>query len=312
MVRIWLRREAGRPSSSEKSRRRQEIHQETGANHRKEEDHGPEALSYHGGMIRVFLLSFCLLGALAAQSPSPIQDGEHHGDAPFLLEQGWKPLLNGSDLTGWHAQDPDKPNEWYVSPTVFFDRLLGPTRLTGRKGAGPNILNGPTGRTVNLVTDDKHGDIELYIEWMVSKGSNSGVYLQGLYEVQVFDSFGSTEPPTSSDAGGIYHRWIDNKGVGGSAPRLNASRPPGHWQSYQIWFRAPRFDASGKKTENAKFLRVLFNGTLVQENVECEGPTRAHMPLAEAALNPLMLQGDHGPVAYRNIYWRPLRPLVHR
>jgi len=263
-------------------------------------------------MIRAILLSILLLASLGAQQYSPFQDGEHHGDAPFLIEQGWKPLLNGKDLTGWHGQDPGKPNEWYTSPTVFFDRLLGPTRLSGRKGPGDRIINSPAGRTVNLVTDEKHGDIELYIEWMVSKGSNSGVYLHGLYEVQVFDSFGATEPVTSSDAGGIYHRWIDNKGVGGSAPRVNVSRPPGHWQSYQVWFRAPRFDGAGKKVENAKFLRVLFNGILVQENVEVEGPTRAHMEIPEAAENPLMLQGDHGPVAYRNIYWRPLRPLIHR
>ena len=263
-------------------------------------------------MIRALLLSLSLLVALTAQQPSPFQDGEHHGDAPFLLEQGWKPLLNGTDLTGWHGQDAGKPNEWFTSPTVFFDRLLGPTRLAGRKGPGDRIINSPAGRTVNLVTDEKHGDVELYLEWMVSKGSNSGVYLHGLYEVQVFDSYGSTEPATSSDAGGIYHRWIDNKGVGGSAPRVSVSRPPGHWQSYQIWFRAPRFDASGKKTENARFLRVLHNGILVQENVEVEGGTRAHMPIPEAASNPLMLQGDHGPVAYRNIYWRPLRPLIHR
>ena len=116
----------------------------------------------------------------------------------------------------------------------------------------------------------------------------------------------------SSDCGGIYHRWIDNKGVGGSAPSRNASRRPGEWQSYQIWFRAPRFDASGKKTENAKFLRVLYNGLSVQNNVECDGPTRAGMNHPEAATNPIMLQGDHGPVAFRNIYVHALRPIVER
>ena len=93
---------------------------------------------------------------------------------------------------------------------------------------------------------------------------------------------------------------------------VNASRKPGEWQSYHIWFRAPRFDASGKKTENAKFLRVLHNGVLVQQDVECEGPTRAHMNIPEAAMNPIMLQGDHGPVAFRNIYVRPLRPIINR
>lgn len=250
--------------------------------------------------------------ALLAQPRSPITDGEHHGDPPFLLEQGWTPLLNGKDLAGWHGQEPGKPNEWFTTPAVFFDRLLAPARLSGRNAPGDRILNGPTGRTVNLVTDAKFGDMELYLEFMVPKGSNSGVYLHGLYEIQVFDSFGSTEPMKTSDCGGIYHRWINEAPVGGAAPRVNASRPPGHWQSFQAWFRAPRFDASGKKIENAKFLRVLHNGTLVHEVVELDGGTRAHMPIPEAPENPLMLQGDHGPVAYRNIYWRPLRPIVGR
>src|SRR5260221_8457702 len=102
------------------------------------------------------------------------------------------------------------------------------------------------------------------------------------------------------------------KGVGGSAPSRNASRRPGEWQSYQIWFRAPRFDSSGKKTENARFIRVLHNGLSVQNNVEVDGGTRSHMEIAEAALNPLMLQGDHGPVAFRNIYVHSLRPIINR
>ena len=93
---------------------------------------------------------------------------------------------------------------------------------------------------------------------------------------------------------------------------MNASRRPGEWQSYQAWFRAPRFDAAGKKIEPARFLRVLLNGQLVQKDVDVEGPTRAHLTIPEAAQNPLMLQGDHGPVAFRNIYVRPLRPLIVR
>jgi hypothetical protein len=136
--------------------------------------------------------------------------------------------------------------------------------------------------------------------------------MHSLYECQIFDSYGSTQPMTSSDGGGIYHQWVNEQGVGGSAPRVNASLPPGQWQSYQLWFQAPRFDASGKKIANAKYLRVLHNGLLVQENVDLAGPTRAHMEIPEAPENSLMIQGDHGPVAVRNIYWRPLRPLVER
>mgnify|MGYP001576661646 CR=1 FL=1 len=248
---------------------------------------------------------------LTAQKLPDLNDGEAHGDPPFLVEDGWKPLFNGKDLSGWHAQD-DRKNEWLTTRGVRWDRLLGPTRLTAVPAPGDRMLNGTTGRTVNIVTDEKFGDHELYLEFMVSQGSNSGVYLHGLYEVQIFDSWGSWEPMKTSDCGAIYHRWIDGKGVGGSAPSRNVSRRPGEWQSFHIWFEGPRFDAGGRKNANAKFIRVLYNGYSIQENVELEGPTRAHMTIPEAPLNPIMLQGDHGPVAFRNIYVRPLRPIIKR
>src|SRR3954453_8947890 len=207
----------------------------------------------------MFFWILCLAAlSLQAQPRPELNDGDAHGDPPYLIEDGWTPLLNGKDLTGWHG-DGGKPNAWFTTTGIVWDRLLHPTQLLAKPAPGGKILNGPTGRTANLVTDGKFGVSDLYLEFMIAKGSNSGVYLHGLYEVQVFDSFGSTEPMTSSDGGGIYHRWIGNRGVGGSAPSRNASRRPGEWQSYQIWFRAPRFDASGKKTENARFIRVLHN-----------------------------------------------------
>jgi hypothetical protein len=261
--------------------------------------------------MRALVLTLSLAVALSAQSPSSRNDGEDHGDAPYLIESGWTPLFTGSAITGWHGLGEAK-NEWLTCKGITWERLLGPTRLGCAGRPGDRMLNGPAGKTVNLVTDEKFGDVELYLEFMLAKGSNSGVYLHGLYEVQVFDSFGATEPISSSDAGGIYHRWIDNKGAGGSAPSRNMSRAPGQWQSFHIWFQAPRFDGAGKKIANAKFLKVVYNGTLVQDNVEAEGPTRASMGIPEAATNPLMLQGDHGPVAYRNVYIRPLRPLIER
>lgn len=256
------------------------------------------------------LLLVCAACCALAQQRPELNDGEAHGDPPFLIEDGWRPLLNGRDTAGWKGQSG--PHEWFTTKGVRWERLLGPTRLAGIKESAGTMLNGPVGRTQNIVTEEKFGDIELYLEFMVAKGSNSGVYLHGLYEIQVFDSYGSSEPMKTSDCGAVYHRWINNHGVGGSPPSRNASRRPGEWQSFQIWFRAPRFDASGKKIENARFLRVLHNGLSVQGNVELEGGTRAHMPLEEAATNPLMLQGDHGPVAFRNIYWRPLRPIINR
>jgi hypothetical protein len=230
--------------------------------------------------------------AVAQTKPAELQGG------------GWKPLLDGKGLSGWHAKETGKPHEWFTAKSVALD-AADPKKLQAKPEPGGVIVNGTAGKTQDWITDGKHGDVELYIEWMVGKGSNSGVYLQGLYEVQVFDSFGKADPKYS-DAGGIYHRWINEKGVGGSSPRVNASKPAGEWQSFRVWFQAPRFDGAGKKTANAKFVKVMQNGQVVQENVEVDGGTRAHLPLAEAAENPLMLQGDHGPVAFRNIWWRPL------
>lgn len=263
--------------------------------------------------MRLLLVLFAL-GVLVQQPPrySPVQDGDPHGDPPYMLEEGWEPLLNGADLKGWKACDPNAKNEWYTTQFVRFERYLGPTQLNGRRAPSGVMLNGPTGRTANLCTERAFGDVELYLEFMIAKGSNSGVYLHGLYEIQIFDSWGATEAMKTSDGGAIYHRWINESGVGGSPPLVNASRRPGEWQSYQAWFRAPRFDAAGKKTESARFQRVLFNGLLVQKDVEIDGPTRAHLAIPEAPQNPLMLQGDHGPVAFRNIYIRPLRPLIVR
>ncbi len=254
-----------------------------------------------------------ILGALPAallSAQSQYTDGEAHGDPPYLLESGWNALLNGKDLSGWASQD-GKPQQWHTGTAVRFNRTGNPQHLMMKPEPGGTILNTNRGYVNNIHTTGKFGDMELYLEFMVPKGSNSGVYLHGLYEVQVFDSYGSWEPLSAVDGGAIYHRWIDNQGVGGSAPRVNACRRPGEWQSYYIWFRGPRFDSSGKKTDNARFLKVLYNGVSVQEDVAVDGGTRAHMNVPEAAENPLMLQGDHGPVAYRNIYWRPLRKLIH-
>ncbi len=221
----------------------------------------------------------------------------------------WKLLFNGRNLEGWQPLFPDRPNEWQVAasvrpdpatPELFrFDALPA-----GSNGAGV-LVNGAKGKTVNLVSTEMHGDIEAEIGFLVPKGSNSGVYFMGRYEIQILDSFGKTDVQFS-DCGGVYARYINNQSVGGAPPRVNASRPPGEWQSFQVWFRAPRLDAAGRKVENARFLKVLHNGLTVHENVEVDGPTRAAMNRREAAKGPLMLQGDHGPVAFGLIRIRPL------
>ena len=140
-------------------------------------------------------------------------------------------------------------------------------------------MNGPTGRTANICTDETFGDVELYLEFMLAKGSNSGIYLQGLYEIQIFDSWGAPEAMTTSDGGAIYHRWIEERGVGGSAPLVNASRRPGEWQSYQAWFRAPRFDAARKEDR----IRAIPAGP-VQRPARAEG-RRHRRPDARRAID---------------------------
>ena len=231
-------------------------------------------------------------------------------EAPFRSEKGWIPLLNGRDLSGWRFDlGADKvasgTTEWFTAASVSWSQE-SPERLAAAAAPGGIIVNGLEARTMNLVTKRKSADFELYLEFMLARRSNSGVYHHGLYEVQIFDSYGSTRPLTHSDAGGIYERWDHGKGFGGFAPRSNASRPPGQWQFFQTRFLAPRFDAAGAKKENARFERITYNGVVVHENIEVEGPTRSSMNISEAAENPLMLQGDHGPVAFRNIYFRPL------
>lgn len=229
---------------------------------------------------------------------------------PAEKSQAWKELFNGRNLDGWQPLFPDKPNDWKVVSSLRPD-LENPTlfqfEIAGTNAPGI-LMNGSKGRTVNLITADPHGDVEAEVEFMVPKNSNSGVYFMGLYEVQILDSYGKPDSKLEySDCGGIYTQWINEKPVGGEPPRTNASKAPGEWQTFHVWFRAPRFDAGGRKIENARFVKVVHNGVTVHENYAVGGPTRAHMDKAEAPLGPLMIQGDHGPVAFRKIRIRPLK-----
>jgi hypothetical protein len=172
------------------------------------------------------------------------------------------------------------------------------------------LYNGAEGKTTNMVSKGEHGDVEVEVEFMIPKSSNSGIYLMGRYEIQILDSYGKPDNGLSfSDCGGIYERWDDSKpegknGYEGTAPATNASTAPGTWQTYEIQFRAPRFDAEGKKTGNARFLRVVHNGVVIHEDVEVTGPTRGGAPGPEVPRGVLIVQGDHGPVAFRKFIVR--------
>jgi len=193
-----------------------------------------------------------------------------------------------------------KPDGWSVAKAVEGD----PKEKRWSKvepGAGI-LINGEQGKAGNLVTKAEFGDVTVQVEFMIPKGSNSGIYFQQCYEIQILDSFGKADSALSvHDCGAIYERWDekrDPKGYEGTAPTTNASKAIGEWQTFEIVFRAPRFDAEGKKTENARFVKVVHNGTVIHENVELTGPTRGGNA-KETAKGPFTIQGDHGPVAIR-------------
>lgn len=168
----------------------------------------------------------------------------------------------------------------------------------------------------DLTTRTSHADCRLHIEWYCPPGgegqmaANSGVYLQGLYEVQVLGTLPGGSPPATDDAAAIYNV---------KAADLNASTGPGTWQSYDIVFRAPRFK-DGVKTANAR-ISMLWNGRLVHDNVELKGPTGSAAAKGEQPppsgngpqVGPFRLQehatAAEGPVRFRNCWIAPLEPL---
>lgn len=224
-------------------------------------------------------------------------------------EGEWLELFPQGDLFKYWQ----KPlGEWVAAHKVFV-KEGNPKALDWEPGGGIAV-NGPAGKTEHLRTNFDHGDIEAHIEFMVPEASNSGVYFMGRYEIQILDSWG-VENPGYGDCGGIYQRWKkDEGGYEGRPPRVNASRAPGAWQTFDVIFHAPRFDEDGEKTANAKFVKVVHNGMVIHENQEVTGPTRSadHEYEPEVSVGPLKLQGDHGPVAYRNIRIRSLNGELKR
>ena len=171
------------------------------------------------------------------------------------------------------------------------------------------ILKGNRKRIPFLQTKEKFQDLHMKLEFMIPKGSNSGVYFMGRYEIQILDSFGRKKAG-AGDMGGLYQRYDEErnpKGFEGVAPLVNAAKAPGEWQTMEVIFRAPRFAKDGSKTHHAKFEKVLVNGKLVHENQVAKGPTRSSKFINEsAAAESIYIQGDHGPIAIRKIELKPL------
>jgi len=204
-------------------------------------------------------------------------------------------LFNGKDLNDWEVKGDKNKSKWVVGTAMMSPD--DPKLLVAQKGKGEMInLASHHGDSIDIYSKAKFGDCRIELQVMVPKSSNSGIYVMGEYEVQVLDSWEKVKP-ASSDMGGIY---------GATPPRVNACMKPGEWQQYVIEFLAPKFTAGGKKVANAKFIKVELNGQLLHENIEVSGPTGGALTGKEAPTGPLMFQGNHGPVAYRNIIIKPL------
>lgn len=180
------------------------------------------------------------------------------------------------------------------------------------KGVLVNVLSDKN--KSHLITKQQFTDVEVELDFMMAKNSNSGVYLLGRYEIQLFDSWTNTNP-TFADCGGIYQRWDEKrpdtlKGYEGTAPLMNVAKAPGLWQHLKIKFLAPRFDPKGKKIADARFEEVYLNGTLIQQQAQVTGPTRASVFEDEKPAGPIVFQGDHGAVAFRNIRYRSYKPSI--
>jgi hypothetical protein len=197
-------------------------------------------------------------------------------------------LFDGKDLSAWNNVNGGEA-KWLVKDGIM--------TVVPRSGS--------------ITTKQEFGDVQLHLEWatpaeVVGEGQgrgNSGVYLMGRYEVQILDSF-NNQTYFGGQAGAIYKQY---------APLVNASRAPGLWQTYDIIFHAPAFDAQGGVTKRGR-VTVLHNGVLVQDNVEILGATsqkggpQPDIPdyKPHPAKASLLLQDHHNPVRFRNIWVRPL------
>lgn len=211
--------------------------------------------------------------------------------------------INLNDLSAFKATAAN----WKIVGDVVADREKEKT-LHSSEGKGILLNTNHLDKNQNIFTNFEHGDIELEFDVMMPKNSNSGVYFQGRYEIQLLDSWG-VKNPKHGDIGGIYQRWNKDaekgkEGYEGHPPRINAAKAPGLWQHFKIIFHAPKFDGAGNKTKNAWFEEVWLNGVLLHKNVEVTGPTRAAAFSDEKPRDALMIQGDHGPVAFKNMKYK--------
>ncbi len=213
-----------------------------------------------------------------ADKPKPPADSGKKANQEPAVNYGSLPLtrlFNGTDLKGWKLRHADGRNFWTVTDGVLAN----------------------TDRGTDLVSEEKFTDFELHVEVRVPKGGNSGIYLQGRYEIQVGDTAGMTEL-TNSMMGAIYSKI---------APKMNAAKPAGEWQTVDVHFMQAVKDASGAIISKP-MVTVILNDELIIDRGEIDGPTGGALDAEEGTPGPIMLQGDHTAVEYRNIIIRKLPP----
>lgn len=202
---------------------------------------------------------------------------------PASPPKGALVLFNGRDLSAWVSRDGRTPARWEITPDGAMQVKSG---------------------TGDIMTREEFGSFQIHIEFNIPSmpqasgqgRGNSGVYLHGLYEIQVLDSY-QNETYSKGGCGAIYSI---------KDPDKNVARPPGQWQSYDITFIAPKLDASGNVVANPR-VTVRWNGVLVHDNVEIPHITAGGIGNRMRATGPILLQ-DHGnPVKYRNIWIRPIK-----
>ncbi len=249
----------------------------------------------------ILLLMLLLIVSCAKDEAKPIEktvpkEKEKPAFLPFTN-------IELNDLSEFKATGEN----WQIAGDVIADKTKEKT-ITNSEGNGILLNKNDQAKNKNLFTKFEHGDIEIEFDVMMPLKSNSGVYFQGRYEIQLLDSWG-VKKPKYGDIGGIYQRWNKdakkgNEGYEGNSPRINAAKAPGLWQHMKVIFHAPQFDNNGNKTKNAWFEEVWLNGVLLHKNIEVTGPTRAAAFGDEKPRGPIMIQGDHGPVAFKNMKYK--------
>ncbi len=257
-------------------------------------------MSKKSALLVGLIVLFGVLIGLAAAQEKKVEDWQIHDRtrprpavitpaSPSTQETAGKPpsdavvLFDGKDLSQWESAKGG-PAPWKVEKGYF--------EVVAKTG--------------DIRTKQGFGDCQLHVEWMAPKPphgedqdrGNSGIFLHGLYELQVLDSFGNDTYP-DGQASAIYGQY---------PPLVNATRAPGEWQFYDVVFHGPRFDQEGKLLRKARFT-VFLNGVLTQDNVELTGPTAHHQRppyKVTPEKQPLELQDHNHPVRYRNIWIREL------